>query len=177
MGELVPTIIKSLLEALNFPVMLATAAASAVVVFAPGLRPAVGEVVWIISLLSFVFAVVWLIAKSVEWIFRLGISRQELRGSERTKLYFTIDSLLGTLSGITGAHYLSARGPIISAQIAVIYAQLRQLGVSTPELDPSDPTNDLDGHIAFLSSLQPFIAGAPLKALRDHAQRLRLSER
>ena len=172
MIEPVSSIMRGLLEALNFPAMLATAAASSVVVFSENIRSAVGEIVWIISLLVFIFAIVWLLAKSVEWAFQFVAGQRKLRGNERAKLYFRIDSLLGYLSGITGSWELSESARDVSAQIAAIYAQLRHFGVPTPELDPSDPTTNLDDHIAFLVSLKPFIAGAPPKALRSQSSRL-----
>lgn len=165
------SIVQRLPHALNLPAVLTVAVASSLIVLSPGIREAVGEVVWIVSLAVFFFAIVWLMGKFVRWAFSLGAGQRKLSGNERTRLYFTIHSLLGSLSGVTGSLFLSEGAPIISERIAEIYAQLRQFGVSTPRLDPSDPTTDLDDHIAFLRSLQPFIAGAPLQAVRGHAQR------
>lgn len=177
MSANVTSIVKRLPQTLNLLAVLTVAAASSIIVLSPGIREPVGEVVWIVSLAVLLFAIVWLMGKFGGWVFSLGAGQRKLSGNERTRLYFTIHSLLGSLSGVTGSLYLSEGAPIVSERMAEIYAQLRRFGVSTPRLDPSDPTTDLDDHIAFLRSLQPLIAGAPLKALRDHAQRLRLSVR
>lgn len=165
------SVFRGLPLALNLPVVLTLGVASSIIVVSQSIRETVGETVWIVSLFVSIFSIVWLIAKFATWVFSLGAGQRKLRGSERARLYFTIQSLLGSLSGLTGSLYLSEGALIASERIAEIYAQLRQFGVSTPWLDPSDPTTDLDEHIAFLKSLQPLIAEAPFRTVRDQAHR------